>query len=159
VGITHAYLPRDTASPGVEIFTDVQRPLTLALARRAANPRLYSCALNFSLSLSLFLPLLSPCPFPSILSWGRGENFLRTRLKSFPTPSLIPLSLVSRQETSILRDWWSVSVLESPFSYFFLCSTRKKFRPITRSEMKERIIRSTNCWRQRLDKRTVLSDL
>lgn len=136
VGNTHAYLPRDTASPGVEIFTDVQRPLTLALARRAANPRFHPCTLN---------PLFFLPPFPPPL-WERGENFLRTRLKPFPSPSLIPLSFVSRRETSILRDRRFVSVSKPPFPYFFLCSPRKKSRSIARSEMKERIIRSTNCY-------------
>lgn len=35
---SHVYLPRNAASPGIEIFTDVQRPLTLGLAKHIPGP-------------------------------------------------------------------------------------------------------------------------
>lgn len=145
VGITHAYFPRDTASLGVEIFTDVQRPLTLA--RRAANPHLHPC------SQPLF-PLL-----PSFaLSRRRGENFLRTWLKPFPSPSLIPFVFRLAGRPSILRDRRFVSVWKP--SFFFLSLFYENETPYDNAEWDERgDYPFYKLLRQRLDKRIVLSDL
>lgn len=79
MGTTHAYLPRDTASPGVEIFTDVQRPLTLALARRVSTPALNLFSLSPSLSLS---PLALLCS----LREDVAKIFSGLDLNLFPRP-------------------------------------------------------------------------